>query len=327
MTRIVLGFAIALCISPSLKASSHIAAGPFELQGKILVEGGRPPLVRVALLTTGTPFAVSSKLAGSGEFRFRSLAAGDYVVAVMRPGLGEIRRSVVISPALADDDGIVRTSIRYSPGEAAMNPALASVSLAQLSVPGEAFSKYRDAREQAAGGDLSAAAAKLQEAVEIAPKFSAAWTALGIIAQSQGDDSLAERYFRRALEAEPGSFEASLNLGSLLLRSGHAREALAYHRRALNQRPNDAQANAQLGMNYFVLGQFMAAETYLLEAKSIDPEHFSEPQLFLAGIYAQRGDRQATLAELKDLVAHRPDDPLSRRLRKTIATLEAAGAR
>ena len=92
-------------------------------------------------------------------------------------------------------------------------------------------------------------------------------------------------------------------------------------RRAVRDRPDDALANAQLGMTYFKMDQFDQAEQYLLATKRLDPAHFSQPQLFLAEIYARRGNRRAAIQELEDLLALRPDGPLSDSVRRNLAQL------
>jgi tetratricopeptide (TPR) repeat protein len=96
---------------------------------------------------------------------------------------------------------------------------------------------------------------------------------------------------------------------------------LPFNQRAVRDRPEDALANAQLGMTYFKLDQFDQAEQYLLAAKRLDPAHFSQPQLFLAEIYARRGNRSAAIQELQALLTIRPDGPLSDSIRRNLAQL------
>jgi Tfp pilus assembly protein PilF len=92
----------------------------------------------------------------------------------------------------------------------------------------------------------------------------------------------------------------------------------------VHDRPEDALANAQLGMNYFKLDQFDQAEQYLLAAKRLDPAHFTQPQVFLADIYTRRGNRTAAIKELEDVLAIRPDGPLSDSIRHNLAQFSAA---
>ena len=293
-----------------------------DLQGKITGASSLRSL-RVNLFGVETPYVESVEVNRAGEFRFRSLVPGNYTVAVVRKGLGEIRRTVVMSAAVADPSGIVHTTIRYTSAEAAANPNEGVVSVHQLSIPGNASAKYADAQKRLAAHDPEGAVRILEEAVAIAPQFSTAWNALGVIAFQTGEDDRAETLFRKALAADPNAFEPLVNLGGVLLKKKDAAAALPFNQRAVQDRPEDALANAQLGIAYFKLDQFDQAEQYLLAAKRLDPAHFTQPQLFLADIYARRGNRGAAIRELEDLLAIRPDGPLTAAIRQDIVELSA----
>lgn len=299
-----------------------------DLQGKI---AGATSLrsLRVSLFAIETPYVESTEVNRSGEFRFRSLAPGNYTVAVVRNGLGEVRRTVVVSAAVADLSGVVHATIPYTSSEAAANPNGGVVSVRQLSIPGNASAKYADAQKRLAAHDPEGAVRNLEEAVAVAPEFSRAWNALGVIAFQTGDDDRAETLFRKALTADPGAFEPLVNLGGVLLKKATLKkqaptEALPFNQRAVQDRPEDALANAQLGMNYFQLNQFDQAEQYLLAAKRLDPAQFYQPQVFLADIYTRRGNRRAAIQELEDVLALRPDGPLSDSIRHNLAQLSAS---
>ena len=293
-----------------------LSAADLELRGQVT---GAPHTrtLRVNLFSVETPYVESAEVNRAGEFRFHALAPGNYTVAVVRAGLGEVRRTVVVSSAVADKSGVVRAAIHYTSAEAAANPTGGVVSVHQISVPGNASAKYADAQRRLAGRDPEGAIHSLEEA-----QFSAAWNALGVIAFQTGDDGRAEALFRKSLAADPGAFEPLVNLGGVLLKkTDGAPDALPFNQRAVSERPEDALANAQLGMNYFKLDQFDQAEQYLLAAQRLDPAHFSQPQLFLADIYARRGNRSAAIKELEDLLALRPDGPLSDSIRRNLAQL------
>ncbi|HEY2842032.1 MAG TPA: tetratricopeptide repeat protein, partial [Bryobacteraceae bacterium] len=271
------------------------------------------------------PYADSADVDGHGNFRFRDLSPGNYTVAIVRDGLGEVRRTVVVSSTVAGKSGVVRATIPYSTAEAAANPIGAVLSVRQALIPGNASAKYADAQRRLAARDPEGAVHSLEEAVSIAPQYSAAWNALGVIAFQQGQDSRAEDFFRRSLEADPNAFEPLVNLGGALLKNGPAAEALPINQKAVRDRPEDALANSQLGMNYFKLNRFAEAETYLLATERLDRAHFSQPQVFLADIYARRGNRSAAIRELEDLLELRPDGPLSGSIRRNLAQLSATG--
>jgi len=269
------------------------------------------------------PYAESAEVNRSGEFRFRALVPGNYTVAVVRSGLGEVRRTVVVSSAVAGPSGVVHATIPYTSSEAAANPNGGVVSVRQLSVPPTASAKYAEAQKRLAAHDPEGAVRLLEEAIALAPEFATAWNALGVIAFQTGDDDRAENLFRKSLAADPDAFEPLVNLGGVLLKKKAAADALPFNQRAVRERPEDALANAQLGMNYFKLDRLDQSEQYLLAAKRLDPAHFSQPQLFLADIYARRGNRNAAIRELEDLLALRPDGPLSDSIRHNLAQLSS----
>ncbi|TAK48514.1 MAG: methyltransferase domain-containing protein [Xanthobacteraceae bacterium] len=63
--------------------------------------------------------------------------------------------------------------------------------------------RYAYARDFLARGDLAAAADVLEQALERAPDFAAAWFALGELREQRGDAAGAIAAFRRAREADP----------------------------------------------------------------------------------------------------------------------------
>lgn len=307
-------------LAAALISAASLPAPDLELDGKITGASSTRAL-RVNLFSVERPYAESAAVNRAGEFHFRALAPGNYTIAVVRNGLGEIRRTVVVSTAVADKSGVVHTTIPYSPSEAASNPSGGVVSVRQLAIPGNASAKYTEAQRRLAGRDPEGAVHSLEEAVAIAPHFSSAWNALGVIAFQTGEVERAETCFRKALAADPSAFEPLVNLGGLLLKRNAFIDALLFNRTAVEQRPEDALANAQLGMNYFKLDEFDEAERYLVAAKRQDPAHFSQPQVFLAAIYARRGNRRAAIQELQDVLAIRPDGPLSENIRRDLAHL------
>ncbi len=270
------------------------------------------------------PFTASTTSNSHGRFRFRSLQPGTYVVTAFIRRHGEARRTVVVTPGLADAKRIVHVNIPLPPRSTSIERARhrSVVSVSQLSIPEAARQRYADAQKDLSRRDSVQAIAHLKEAVHIAPKFAEAWNALGVIAYQTHDVSQAEQYFRQALAADPGNWTPSVNLGGVLLNLNRPKEALDYNRFAVQARPNDALANSQLGLNYFQLGQMNQAEKYLSAAERLDPSHFSHPQLVLAEIYAKRGDKDSTLRELRDFVTRFPDSPTSSELRKKLVAID-----
>ena len=197
------------------------------------------------------------------------------------------------------------------------------VSAKQLSISSKAWSELRKARRKLSKDDAEAAATHLEKAVEISPQFMIAWNFLGKIAYRERQFGKAEEYFRKALGEDPEAYAPTVNLGGTLLVLGRHSEALPYNTAAVEMRPDDALANAQAGVNYFFLRKYQEAERHLLKAKSLDPSHFTNPQLVLAQAYAIHGRSEEAIAELREFLARHPDSAITGKVRLAIEELES----
>lgn len=289
-----------------LAAALGLAAGtpPLELRGQI-----EPAAAMITVILRGAefPYASQTRTDPAGRFRFTRLAPGAYTVIAYLPGAGEIRRTVVVSRALADAKGRISLVLSSEAASAKAIPERETVSVRELAIPERALQEYARAEKRLNQHDVAGAKRHLARAVQIAPQFVAAWNYLGTIAYQSGEYEQAEKYFRTALEHEPGAFTPAVNLGGTLLSLRRFEEALKYNQYCAAQRPDDALANSQLGQNYFFLGNFERAIEYLEKAKRLDPAHFSQPQLVLAEIHVRRGDRDRAIAELEDFLARHPE--------------------
>lgn len=193
-----------------------------------------------------------------------------------------------------------------------------TVSVKSLRVPQKARDRYIEAEKKLAKHDSEGAKKKFEEALEIAPEYAAAWNALGVLASDAVEK---EAHFRHALECDAENLDAHLNLGGWLLKTGRADEALPYNQRAAMELPTDAQAQLQFGMNLYHLGRLADAERALTSAKKIDPEHYSMSLLFLAEIYARRGEKPRAVAELEALLSLHPAPELARTVEASIKRL------
>jgi len=294
----------------------------YELAGRVQPEA----FVSVRLHGATSPFTAVTESDLEGHFRFRKLLAGTYTLVVIEPGRGEVRRTVEVSPSLANSKGQVKVTVDLRPSELESRQAMerrAKVSVRDLSIPSEARREYEAADKKLARRDVAGAVAQLERAVGIAPNFATAWNHLGTIAYETGQYVLAESDFRKALEADPNAFEPLVNLGGVLINLGKLDEALERNLDAVQQRPRDALANSQLGMVYFYLGNLDLALKYLTLAKQTDPAHFSHPQRLLAEIHLKKNELAEAAEELEDLLMRHPDLGDGGKIREAIARMRS----
>jgi tetratricopeptide (TPR) repeat protein len=249
---------------------------------------------------------------------------GTYTLAISTTVSGQLHQTIEVGPGTVDSKGrldiVLRIDEKRLESEGARTSS-ATVSATVLSIPDRAVREYDEAQRCLSRRESERAATHLSRAVQMAPQFSAAWNQLGVIAYQARRFSDAEANFRRALDADPEAFEPLVNLGGVLLNLKRPGDALGYNRRAVGRRPNNALANSQLGLTYFDLNDPDKAEKYLRIAIQLDPAHFSHPQLVLAEIYLERGDRVSAVGQLRGFLQQHPDAPEAAAVREEIAGL------
>ena len=303
---------------PLILAMTASAVDPtYELIGHIKPQGP----ASVTLFGATTPFTVSSLTGDDGSFTFHKLEPGEYTVAVFFPDRGEARRTLEIGPGTADSRHRVTAALEFQDADFTFADAMRrrhTVSARQLAIPDKALRQYEDAQKALSRRDVEAAVKNLEQAVDEAPQFSAAWNELGTIAYQTRNYARAEECFREALHQDPQSYEPLVNLGGVLVTLNRTDEALTYNIYAVLVRPNDALAQSQLGMSYFQARNFDLAMKHLELARQLDPAHFSCPQLTMAEIHLRHGDRRAAADDLEDFLRYHPDWPTAAKMRESI---------
>jgi tetratricopeptide (TPR) repeat protein len=254
----------------------------------------------------------------NGKFRFRDIAPGLYTVSAYVPGRGETRLTIDVGPGTADKKRRVTVSIN-SEGATLSRESGTVVSARELRIPENARREYEQAGRKVAARDFDGAIAHLEKAVEIEPHFAAAWNHLGTIAYKSQRFEDAAAYFRKGIDADPEAYEPIVNLGGVLINLGNLQEAWEYNVQAVLRRPNDALAQSQLGMTYVAMNKLDLAEKHLLEAKKLDPAHFSHPQLHLAEVYYRQKDRRKAADQIEEFLRYHPDYPTADKMREAIA--------
>jgi len=288
----------------------------FQFHGQVLDSDGKP--IRdpepVAFLHGGTlPYTSHTRVGFDGKFRFQKLLQGAYVLIVAVARQGEMRQTIEISPTLADKKGIIREVITFKPLAAPDNHEV--VQRSQLTIPKKAQGEVQRSLESLGKNDVEGAKKHLLTALDLAPHYAEAWNQLGVIAYQTGDYPTAEQHFRRALKEDPGAYWALVNLGGALLATGKDAESLEINQRAVKRAPEDALAHSQLGKSYLVSGDLEKAENHLRQAKSLDPRHFSSPQLGLADLYFLQGRFEERIKELEEYLKYHPDGHFAERVR------------
>ena len=298
----------------------------FELVGEVRLAQPQKPrrlVAYVALNGNTMPYSAHTWTDFGGKFKFKKVPPGSYSLQVEVRRRGDKHLTVEVSPSLADRKGRIHQIITVEPTQSvAVKQRPDVVSVRELSIPEKARSLYLKAEKKLSKGEIEKGIALLERAVNLAPHFVAAINRIGTVFHMQKDFSKSEQYFREALEVDPNSYAPLVNLGGSLLAMGKFEEALAINQHAVTVRPRDALANAQLGVNYLSLKNDAKAEEYLIRTKELDPQHFTYPQLALAGIYNRQNKLALMVQELREFLKLHPDDVQSRLIQKQLETLQ-----
>lgn len=187
-----------------------------------------------------------------------------------------------------------------------------AVSARQLQVPGNARKEYQQACTALNDKKIADAEKHLRKAVQLYPKYSAAWVTLGQMLAAQKKTNDARAACSQGSVADGGYTPAYLCLADIAVRAHNWDEVLNLSNRALELDPSGNavayEYNAAANLHVHNLAD---AEKSGLRAEEIDKNHL-EPRVFfvVAQIYEAKHDPTNEAAQLRQYLkyAKDPDD-------------------
>jgi tetratricopeptide (TPR) repeat protein len=141
-----------------------------------------------------------------------------------------------------------------------------------IDVPASDFYRTMDEAMDAQGkGDLTAALAKWEKALEFDPADARANNGMGIALGMSGKADEAVPYFRKAVAAQGDFFEAYYNLGLILSKENKLNEAADAWANVVRIRPKFAQGHEDLGYALYMEAKFSDSLSQLKMAIDEDP--------------------------------------------------------
>lgn len=279
--------------------------------------------VRLSSMTRGDRIAVTDD---NGNFAFRGLTNGDYVIAIDKEkDLEPFSQSINIFQMRGAPGQNYPVSIRlkYKPG-AAVRPGVVNVELA--GVPEAAVAMYRKAAELGSAGDHKGAIEQLNMAIAAYPKFTLAYNDLGVQYLKLNDLGRADDAFKSALNIDATCFSAMLNHGIVLFDIKQYKDAEEVFRDVIKAKDGSATGHYFLGQSLAYLGKFAEAQKELSTGLTLGGEAMAvamkEAHRLLAIIYSTQGDKKRQAAELEIYLKLAPTAPDAEQLRAVIAKLK-----
>lgn len=244
--------------------------------------------------------AAFQKLAEEGE----SVRARLYLARLLaqrgdaRGALGELASAREAAP---NSEEVLSAYARVALGLQEPIPALEALEPLVRMHPGVAEYPYLLGVAWMQAGDMAAAAAVLERAVELEPERALGWIALGLARNGQKRHADARDALLEAVRLGPGNVEALAALAEAEAGVGELEAAERHARRALELHGKDggshAAAELALGVVLMKRGQHSAARDALERSVAADPSSAkAHYQLSLA--YARLGEEEASREHL-----------------------------
>jgi hypothetical protein len=198
-----------------------------------------------------------------------------------------------------------------------------AVSLTSLQAPKEARRAYDKAIQDLRKNKLPEAAKELQKAVDIYPKYAAAWNELGRI-QAQNDAvAEARKSFENALAADGKFVSPYLNLAELDAKAQNWTELANTTATLLKLDAVDyPQAYFYNATAHLNLGQIEEAEKSARAGEKLDTEHrYPKLERVLARVLARKKDYAGAADHLRSYLLLAPDAEDAARVKKELAEL------
>jgi tetratricopeptide (TPR) repeat protein len=274
--------------------------GVNSISGMVVSSSGQRIARRVSIrLRTMTRGDRISTTDDGGNFVFRGVPAGDYVVAIEKEQDFEpfTQNVSVIQPRGMPPQNYY-LSIRLSlKGRGETRTGVLNAEFAN--VPPRARASYEKALELAQAGNNKAAIEQLKQAISDYPNFMLAFNELGVQYLRLGELDKADEALAKALKLAPDSATPLLTHGILLTVQGKFNLAVTELQAALKQKDQSAIGHLYLGQALAVLGRFADAEAHLTRAVALGGDEVKDAHRFLGAIYFQQGEREKGIAEFE----------------------------
>lgn len=264
-------------------------------------------------------------MGGPGMMRGGAMGMADLMGCELRASLPGFRsESVQLGRRSVFDNPDVGTIILHR----LANVEGTAISFTTLAAPKDAkkaFEKAQKLMQQKSPKDADAAK-ELEKAVQVYPKYAAAWYQLGEVRLKMKDEEGARKAFEQSLAADGKYVNPYLQLAALDLRASKWGDAADITSRLAQLNPYIGQAHYFNAIANFNLGKMELAEKSAREAVKTDPEnHLPAMHHLLGTILAKQGNFPSAAEEYRSFLKLAPSSPAADQLRKQLTEWEGLG--
>jgi len=254
-----------------------------------------------------------------GEFLFRGLEEGEYVISAKKDGFNSVSVDVLV---LRTGLPNVRISLSRTAPASGVDPG-GPISSHQLQVPHKARAAYEKGRRLLEDeNNPSASIPAFEKAVKLLPSYYEAYTELGIANYHLGRVPAAEASLKKAVEVSEGKYVEPLYLLADLYNSqGKYQQAEPLARQAIALDDSVWDNFFELARSLVGLKRAAEAETTALRARDLAPKN---PQVFLvlANVHVLEENYHAAVEDFDAYLELEPNAPNNEAVRRTRDRLE-----
>jgi Tfp pilus assembly protein PilF len=307
-------FLLAL-VAPATTAS-QFGRNTVSVTGIVLAEGRNERIehVVVRLCDTGGNLITQTTTLDSGEFDFRGVQRGRYILTFQ--GNGFQSTEIHLDLSFASDRGM---TVYMKPEMSRPVPTASgsTVSAHELSMPRTARDLLASGKKKlSADKNARGALADLQKAVLIAPNYYEAHYQIAMAHLTIGEAYEAEKSFRKSIEVSQDSYgDADVGLGTMLVDKGDVEAGEKTIRRGVELNPSSWMGFYELGKLDLNRNRLESAQKSAEQARSLAP---NTPIIYrlLANIHMRQKNYTNLLSDLDAYVKLDPDSPAGLRAKQ-----------
>ena len=297
----------------------------FEIRGKLIFSTVNAPDERIEVNLEQRFQRIQTTFTDSlGQFSFRNVSPGAYIVSVRFSGYEDVNQQVEIYSNMTSTNVTVQMQPIYQVKRTSTafegdDPDVVDVKQLTKTYPKKALQEYEKALEQNRKGDRTRAIQHLEEAVKIAPDFYHAHNNLGVAYLALQRFRDAEKQYRIAKELNPSAQQPLVNLAILFITESDSRrsegrdvygklldDAMDSLDAAIKIRPGSATAHFYLGTAYYKSEFYKEAEQSLKKACELDSS-MSVARLMLVNVYLKQKRWNDLVEQLDIFIKQNPN--------------------
>jgi tetratricopeptide (TPR) repeat protein len=255
----------------------------------------------------------------SGKATFANLPQAIYTVSAEFPGFISQAQTIDLQNT---NGGYMQFELKRKPDEkaAAVAPE-GPYAFVAANIDPKAQDKFREGKRKLEKNDVAGSIGAFKKAVQIDPKYTDAYLALGTAFLDTGDFKSAQATLLKAIEREPNLPGARFALGAAYNRTQSYPQAEEQLRAGLALKNDFADGHYELARTLLSTGRLPEGEEHVRKALALDPKH-PRSHLLMGNVQLAKRDLPGAIASYREYLKLDPKGPMAEATKDMISKLE-----